>query len=127
MVDLEQNKRMVQAFLEMTFNAKQPAEAFSRYVAAEYIQHNPQAPNGWAASVEYLTGFVAQFPQLRLDIRRIIAESDFVVTHLLVTTSPDDRGSAVADIVRIDSGKIVEHWDVVQAIPERPANDNTML
>lgn len=71
--------------------------------------------------------FVGQFPGLSVDIKRVIAEGDLVVTHSLMKTSPEDRGTAAADVFRLEGGKIVEHWDVLQPVPERAANDNTML
>jgi predicted SnoaL-like aldol condensation-catalyzing enzyme len=71
--------------------------------------------------------FAGQFPELNLEIKRVIAEGDLVVTHGLIKTSPDDRGLAAADIFRLEDGKIVEHWDVVQPVPETAANDNTMF
>jgi predicted SnoaL-like aldol condensation-catalyzing enzyme len=57
----------------------------------------------------------------------VIAEGDLVMTHGLIPTSPEDRGMAAADIFRLEDGKIVEHWDVVQPVPETSANDNTMF
>ncbi|MFI7640386.1 nuclear transport factor 2 family protein [Nonomuraea sp. NPDC049400] len=127
MTELDQNKLTVQRFLDMAFNDKKPAEAFAAFVGPTYIQHNPHAPHGREASLEFLSGFMARFPQLTLDIKRAIAEGHLVVTHSLMKLSPEDRGVAVADIVRIQDGKIVEHWDVAQEVPEAPANDNTMF
>jgi predicted SnoaL-like aldol condensation-catalyzing enzyme len=64
---------------------------------------------------------------LSFDIKRAIAEGDLVVTHSLLKTSLEDRGSAVADIFRLEDGKVVEHWDVVQPVPESAANDHPMF
>ena len=92
-----------------------------------YVQHNPQAADGPDAFIEFVTGFTAQFPELTVDVRRTVAEGDLVVTHSLLRTALGDRGTAAADIFRLEDGKIVEHWDVLQPVPESAANDNTMF
>jgi predicted SnoaL-like aldol condensation-catalyzing enzyme len=127
MPDLEQNKEMVRAFYELAFNDKKPEEAVARYVGSTYIQHNPMAGDGPQPFIEFVNGFVAQFPDLSVDIKRVIAEGDLVLTHSLLKTSPEDRGTAAADIFRLEGGKVVEHWDVLQPVPETAANDNTMF
>ncbi len=127
MADLERNKQTVLAFYTLAFNDKQPAEAVAKYIGAEYIQHNPQVADGAEAFIQFVTGFAAQFPQLSVDIKRIVAEGDLVVTHTLLKVSPEDRGTAAADFFRLQDGKIVEHWDVLQPVPETAANDNTMF
>jgi predicted SnoaL-like aldol condensation-catalyzing enzyme len=128
MADIEQNKRNVIAYYERAFNDHEPEDAVERYVGSEYIQHNPMAPDGTDAFIAFVRGYVEQFPQLRIEIKRAIAEGDLVMTHGLLKTSPDDRGTAAADIFRLDeNGKIVEHWDVLQPVPETSANDNTMF
>ena len=76
---------------------------------------------------EILSWYAGENPELRVDIKRAIAEDDLVMTHSLLKTSPDDRGTAAADIFRLEDGKIVEHWDVLQPVPETAANDNTMF
>ncbi|MGC0419860.1 nuclear transport factor 2 family protein [Embleya sp. AB8] len=123
---LEQHKQLAVDFIDLAFNAKQGAAA-AKYLDPAYVQHNPQARDGAEAFVEFITGFGAQFPELSVDVKRVLAEDDLVVVHSLMRTSPADRGSAIMDILRIRDGRIVEHWDVIQPIPETAANDNTMF
>ena len=126
MTDLDENKRRVRSFYEEAFNGGDPEGAVKRYLGNQYIQHNPQGADGPEAFIGFVSGSV-EFPQLNLDIKRMIAEGDLVVTHSNLKNSPEDRGSAVVDLFRVENGKIVEHWDVVQPIPEQAANDNTMF
>jgi predicted SnoaL-like aldol condensation-catalyzing enzyme len=127
MTDLERNKQTVIAFITREFNDKQPADAVTQYVGSEYIQHDPQSPDGAEAFIQFVNGFAGQFPQLSIDIKRVIAESDLVVAHLLINMAPENRGMAGVDIFRLQNGKIVEHWDVLQPVPEQAANHNTMF
>jgi len=127
MADPETNKQTVLAYYNTAFNEKRPAEAVEKYGGSHYIQHNPQVPDGFEAFVEFVEGFTTQFPQLSVDFYRTVAEGDLVVTHSLLKTSPEDRGSAAADFFRLEDGKIVEHWDVLQPVPESAANDHPMF
>ncbi len=127
MADPEKNKQTVLAYLNTALNEKRPAEAVEKYGGSRYIQHNPQAPDGFEAFVQFVEGFTTQFPQLSLDIKRAVAEGDLVATHGLLKTSPEDRGTAAADFFRLEDGKIVEHWDVLQPVPESAANDHPMF
>lgn len=125
---LERNKANVVAYYTMAFNDKLPEKAVQLFGGDEYIQHNPGAADGFQAFIGFVKSFTTQFPQLHVDIKRVIAECDMVVTHSHLTLNPNDRGSAVADLFRLDrNGKIVEHWDVIQAVPETSKNDNTMF
>jgi predicted SnoaL-like aldol condensation-catalyzing enzyme len=127
MTNLEKNKETVVAFFARAFNDHEPADAVAKYVGSRYIQHNPDTPDGAAAFVESTKKFIAQNPKLSVDIKRVIAEGDLVVTHDLVKVSPEQRGLAGIDIFRLENGKIVEHWDARQPVPEKAANDNTMF
>jgi predicted SnoaL-like aldol condensation-catalyzing enzyme len=127
MADLERNKQTVIAFITRAFNDKQPADAVAQYVGSQYIQHDPQSPDGAEAFIRFATGFAGQFPQLSIDIKRVIAEGDLVMAHLLINMAPENRGMAGVDIFRLQDGKIVEHWNVLQPVPERAANDNTLF
>ncbi|MCT2592278.1 nuclear transport factor 2 family protein [Streptomyces sp. N2-109] len=124
MSDPERNKQTVRAFVRLAFVDRQPADAVAKYIGATYINHNPRAVDG----PDSFVGFVSRFPHLKFDIKRLVAEGDTVVMHSLMTIADDDRGMAVVDIFRLDeAGKLVEHWDVQQPIPETSANDNTMF
>jgi predicted SnoaL-like aldol condensation-catalyzing enzyme len=77
--------------------------------------------------VAFVTGFVTAFPKLRVIVKRIVAEGDLVAFHSHFVREPGDRGVAVMDIFRLDGGKVVEHWDVLQEVPAAAANPNTMF
>ena len=127
MTDIEQNKQVVRDFCEVAFNAKNPADAAQQFIGAQYIQHNPSAPDGKEGFVEFATAYVTQVPDLNLEIRQMIAEDDMVVAHSLLKASPADAGTVVVDIFRLEEGRIVEHWDVMQPFPETSVNDHPMF
>ena len=127
MSELESNKRTVVAFFTRAYNDHEPDDAVAKHVGSQYIQHNPDTPDGAAAFIESTKGWIARYPKVSVEIKRVIAEGDLVVTHDLVRRSPDDRGFAGIDIFRMENGKIVEHWDARQPVPEKAANNNTMF
>ncbi len=114
-------------FLRMVFNEKKVANAFDQYVAPPYTQHNPLVPDGIEGGRNALSGVVQKFPNYHYDIKRVLVDGDMVATHSLVTRDADDRGRAIVDMFRVKDGKLVEHWDVIQAVPETSANTNTMF
>jgi predicted SnoaL-like aldol condensation-catalyzing enzyme len=120
------NKAMVVAFYQMAFNDGQSAEA-AAHLSVTYTQHNPQAVDGREGFIAYVQQMRGRFPELRLVIERVLGEGDLVVTHSRMNLVPGDRGVAIADFWRIADGKIVEHWDVIQQVPENSANSNTMF
>lgn len=124
---LRRNKQTVVEFYTLAFNGKRPAEAVRRYVGPVYIQHNPLFADGPDAFIAAVTAFTTDNPQVNVDIRTVFAEGDRVLTHSLLTLNPTDRGTVAADIFRLDRGKIVEHWDVVQPFPETSANPHPMF
>ncbi|MFJ9900882.1 nuclear transport factor 2 family protein [Streptomyces sp. NPDC091280] len=102
-------------------------EVVDRYVSADLIQHNPTLPNGTGAFKKLGVSFHQQYPSLKVDIRQVIAEGDLVLLRSHITLSPEDRGNAFFDIYRFQGGKIVEHWDVNQAVPATSVNGNDMF
>lgn len=115
------------AFLDLTFNQKHFEEAFGRYVGPYYRQHNPTVADGKEAILEALRQWMPQTPELHYAFKHIWSDGDRVIVHSRVTMNPTDRGQAVIDIFRLEKGKIVEHWDVAQKIPEKSLNDNSMF
>jgi predicted SnoaL-like aldol condensation-catalyzing enzyme len=104
------------------------ASVVDRYIRPDYIQHNPLAPNGTAALKAFAVPLAKQFPELKYDIKRVLAEGDLVLVHSNVVLTPGTRGTAVVDIFRFDrDGKIAEHWDTVQAVPDTSVNGNDMF
>jgi len=141
---LERNKENVVAYYERAFNDHEPEDAVDKYVGFDkpgqdldgsgephlYIQHNPLAASGAPAFINFVNTFSAAFPNLNIDIRRVIAECDMVVTHGIIGGAGTEgvfgpKGSKVVDLFRIDEhGKVVEHWDVLAPISETSANGN---
>ena len=121
------NAKKVVAFMELVFNQKKVKEGFDKYVGDKYIQHNPIAPDGPQAAVEVLGKALQAFPGWTYEFKHAYVDGDIVVLHSHVRIKAEDRGMAVVDIFRFEKGKIVEHWDVVQPIPEKSANNNTMF
>ena len=124
---LEANKRTVREWTDLAFNQRKPEEAVARYLGPYYRQHNPGAADGPDAFIGFVKWFAQTFPDFRFEPKRIFADGDYVIMHSHLIRKPGDRGQAVVDIFRLENGKIVEHWDVVQEVPETSANNNTMF
>lgn len=124
---LDRNKQAVLAFYEAAINNKD-FDAASAFIGERYVQHNPQIADG-AEGFRRRVSFIKEtFPELRAEVKNIIAEGDFVMAHVHGVRVPGQRGTAIVDIFRLDEdGKLIEHWDVMQDIPEHSDNPNGMF
>ncbi|MFC0437753.1 ester cyclase [Kutzneria buriramensis] len=123
---IDENKRTAVDFFERTFNQKDPEGAAAAYLGDHYIQHNPRAADGAEGFVAFINANRERAPQTRVEIKRAVAEGDHVVLHNRFIR-PGVPDLATIDIFRLEQGKIVEHWDVIQEVPEAAANANTMF
>lgn len=121
------NKKVVRDFYETAFVKHLPGDAMKNFVGEKYIQHNPHVANGPEPFISYFTAFFKKNPKATTEIKRMISEGDLVVVHAHSRASEKDLGYAAIDIFRLENGKIVEHWDAVQPVPEKSANSNTMF
>jgi predicted SnoaL-like aldol condensation-catalyzing enzyme len=123
----QSSKDLVIAFYKMVFYDHKVAEAFKIYVGPSYKQHNPLVPDGIEPSVAFLSKRFETNPQAINEIKRVIADGDLVAVHVHSRLTDADRGRAIVDIFRVEDGKIAEHWDVIQPVPENAQNNNTMF
>jgi len=122
----EANRTAVLAFYEKGLNQKD-VDAALAYVGDRYVQHNPNAADGPEGFRKFIGFLREKFPNSRSEIKRSFVDGDYVILHVHSVREPGTRGRAIVDIFKLENGKIVEHWDVVQEIPENPANGNTMF
>jgi predicted SnoaL-like aldol condensation-catalyzing enzyme len=92
-----------------------------------FVQHNPQVADGAEAFIGFVNSMRSQFPEMHLEIKRVITRGKMVVAHSHLTLIPGKPGLALADFFRFEEDKVVEHWDVIQEIPDASANSNGMF
>jgi len=122
----EANKKAVIAFYDAAINQKD-FEAAAKFIGPRYVQHNPRAADGPEGLKAFLALLREKFPDYHSEIKRVFADGDYVILHVHNVPTPGARGAAIVDIFKLENGKVVEHWDVRQDIPEQAANSNTMF
>jgi predicted SnoaL-like aldol condensation-catalyzing enzyme len=122
---LKQNKQNAIAFYKMSYEGD-PKKAVDLFVGDEYIQHNPLVGNGIQPFIDYFDRMTKEYPNKSIEFVRVIAEGELVALHTHQIW-PDSVEYVTMDFFRFDNnGKIVEHWDAMQEIPEQSAHKNTM-
>ena len=122
---LEENKKNAIAFYRTAFSGD-PAKAVEMYVGAEYVQHNPLVGDGKQAFTDYFTEMAAQYSSKEIEFVRAVAEGDLVALHTHQTW-PGNEEYVTMDFFRFDAeGKIIEHWDAIQEVPNETKNGNPM-
>ena len=122
----EANRKAVLAFYEKGLNQKD-VDAALAYVGDRYTQHNPNAADGPEGFRKFIGFLREKFPNSHSEIKSSFVDGDYVILHVHAVREPGTKGNAIVDIFKLENGKIVEHWDVVQPVPENPANNNTMF
>jgi predicted SnoaL-like aldol condensation-catalyzing enzyme len=122
----QRNRETVERFCQVVFNEHQTAAA-ADFIRDDFIQHSPFLADGREPFIEYFSTLFAEYPRARMHVKRIVAEGDYVVVHSQFLLEPSDRGTALVDIFRLEDGRVAEHWDVIQEVPERAHNKNSMF
>lgn len=122
----EANKRTVLAFYDTALNQQNIDEA-AAYLRPDFINHNPRAKDGVDGFRALMHDLKNQGLRVQADVKRAFADGNFVILHVHVKFQPEDPGLAIVEIFRVQDEKIVEHWDVRQAMPETSANTNGMF
>jgi predicted SnoaL-like aldol condensation-catalyzing enzyme len=120
---------LVVAFYETALNEKD-AEKAKAFLGDTYIQHNPMIADGPEAFLRFVRFRAENFPKSHSELKQVIAEGDHVVLHVHSVLVPGTPGRHIVDIFRVERDKVVEHWDVIQSIPEAlfpPLNDNGLF
>jgi len=116
----------VQRFYDVVFHQRR-ASAAVEFIRDDYVQHSPYLADGREPFIDYFGTLFAEYPNSRMDVKRLVAEGDYVVVHSHFTRWPSDRGTAIVDIYRLEDGRLAEHWEVTEEVPERAANRNTVF
>jgi predicted SnoaL-like aldol condensation-catalyzing enzyme len=122
----EANKATVLAFYDTALNQLN-VDGATAYFGPHFINHNPRAEDGIGGFRALFEGMKQQSLQPRTEVKRVFADGDFVVLHVHLKFQPEELGLAIVEFFRLEHGKIVEHWDVRQPVPETAANSNGMF
>lgn len=125
-MSIEKNKELVLRFLN-EFMIEHKVEVLDELLGPTYTQHNPVIDDSKEGLIAFFQGFWKKYPNPGYYLKRIIAENDLVAIHYHWVPEPGVFERAIVDIFRIENERLVEHWDVVQQIPEKSVNKHPMF
>ncbi len=115
------NAMRVTDFVENLMNRHDFEYVLEHYNDSAYVQHNRNIPDKISGLVGFLREFVEDYPEYSYDVKNVMVDGDFVIFHSHATLHKGDRGNDakglnIIDIWRLEQGRIVEHWDSIQAL-----------
>jgi len=122
----DSNKAAAISFLKLASSGK-VKEAYQAYVGSNFRHHNPYFPGNAEALMTAMEENSAQNPDKTIEVQRALEDGDLVAVHAFVRLKPGDLGIATVHIFRFQGNRIVELWDVGQAVPEKALNENGMF
>ena len=120
------HKEAALEFLTLVASGK-VREAYQKHVSEGFRHHNPVFPGTAAALMDAMEQNAVKNPNKVLDIKTTLQEGNRVAVFSHVRQNPKDRGGAVVHLFRFENDRIVEFWDIGQAIPEQSVNENGMF
>jgi len=118
-------QQVAERFIQLFYVEDNPRDAFMAWMHPDYIQHNPNAPTGRDATLAMMEEGLKRTPDLSHEVKRVVwGDADLVAIHFHFRREPGTAGYAVVDILRVADGYIVEHWDVIQEIPDPATSKN---
>ena len=120
------SRQVAERFIQLFYVEDNPTDAFTCWMHPDYIQHNPNAPTGRDATLAMMQASMTRLPDLSHEVKRVVwGDADLVAIHFHFKYEKDSRGYAVVDLLRIADGYIVEHWDVLQEVPDPAGAKNS--
>lgn len=120
-------REVVLAFEKLAFDERRPTEAMERYASPDFVDHNPNIRGDRASVIEHLERLDWSTGGPQRTIVHLVVEGDIAIIHHHLVRKPGDAGIAAVDIFRVKNGKLVEHWDVLQPIPQDSVNPRPMF
>lgn len=121
----DRNRALAADFVKLLYEQRNPRAAFEKYVHEDYIQHNPIIADGRENALKWLEPVFSK-PDAEIQVRRVLVDGDYLTVQIIGRMSPEDPGSAIINIFRLEDGIIVEHWDVTQAMPAQTASGRSL-
>jgi predicted SnoaL-like aldol condensation-catalyzing enzyme len=123
MIEMSRQKESAVSFLQMIAAGK-VRDAFEMHAARSFFHHNAYFKGDAESIMTAMEENAEQNPNKIFEVKRTIEEGDTVAVHSHVKQNPEDIGGVVVHIFRFEEEKIVEMWDIGQAIPQDSPNEN---